>query len=118
MSSSFDPVALQRISRGTYVILLKDAQGKLTLLADPGMSRPWSSKNRAIAKFHAGECDGEARTWEEAFKLLIKEYPTFEKELIERIAKKSQDVTKTILDQNSLKHGINTNARHDNPANN
>lgn len=110
MSSNFDPVKLQQLSRGIYVILLKDTQGRLTLLADPGMSRPWSSKNKRLADFHAKECDGEARTWEDAFNLLVKEHPTFEKELVERIAKKAQDFTKTVLDKNSLKHGINTNA--------
>lgn len=117
MSSSipFSTDALTRFTRGTYVILLKDPQGKLTLLADPGMNRPWSSKNYAVAKFHASECDGEARNFEEAFKLLLKEHPGFEKELLERIARTSQDLTKTILDQNSLKHGINTNA-HSSPG--
>ena len=102
--------SFHNFTRGTYVILMKDAAGRLTLLADPGMDRPWSSKNKRLADFHASECDGEARTFEEAWKLLIKEHPTFEKELIERIQKKTTDVTKKILDANSLKHGINTNA--------
>ena len=118
MSPGFDPVFFQRLAHGTYVILLKDERGNLTLLADPGMSRPWSSKNYNIAKFHAAECDGEARTFEDAFKLLLKDNPGFEKELVERIAKRSQDVTKTILDKNSLKHGINTNSHRVDPTDN
>ena len=108
----FGPTSIfSRIAKNTYVILLKDTQGNLTLLADPGMSRPWSSKNKNIANFHAEECDGMASTFEEAFKLLLKENPNFEKELHERLEKRIvQDTTKTKLDLNSLKHGINTNA--------
>lgn len=100
-----------KFTRNTYVILMKDGRGKLTLLADPGMNRPWSSKNKRLADFHASQCDGEARTFDEAWRLLIKEHPAFEKELVERIKKKSTDLTKKILDQHSLQHGINTNAQ-------
>ena len=106
------PSNFHNFTRGTYVILMKDNRGKLTLLADPGMDRPWSSKNKRLADFHASQCDGEARSFEEAWQLLIKEHPTFEKELVERIQKKTTDITKSILDQHSLKHGINTNAEH------
>jgi hypothetical protein len=107
----FSPTsAFSRIAKNTYVILMKDDQGKLTLLADPGMKRPWSGKSKRLADFHAKQCDGMACTFEEAWKLLIKEYPMFEAELHARLEKKLTDTTKTILDQNSLAHGINTNA--------
>lgn len=90
----YDPVHLQLLSDSVYVVLMKDDRGRLTLLADPGMRRPWSSKNKRLADFHAKECDGEARTWGEAFSLLLKAYPGFEKELYERVAKASHDITK------------------------
>lgn len=106
--------AFSRIAKSTYVVLMKDEFGKLTLLADPGMNRPASYKSKQLAEFHAKECDGMAETFEDAFKLLIKETPGFEKELQARLEKKLTDTTKTFLDQNSLKHGINTNA-HRNP---
>lgn len=103
--------AFSRIAKSTYVVLMKDDEGKLTLLADPGMQRPWSSRSKQVADFHAKECDGMAETFENAFKLLMKESPGFEKELQARAEKKFTDITKTFLDQNSLKHGINTNAK-------
>jgi hypothetical protein len=93
-----------------YVILMKDDRGNLTLLADPGMNLPWHSKNERLAKFHADQCSGMAATWHDAWKLLLKENPNFEKELVERAAKVHTDLTKQKLDQNSLAHGINTNA--------
>lgn len=109
----FNEQHIASLSSRIYVILLKDAQGRLTLLADPGMNQPWSSKNKRLADFHAHQCDGEARTWAEAFALLVKENPGFEKELVERIARRAQDFTKSQLDKNSLKHGINTNGHAD-----
>lgn len=91
----FEHNHIAMLSKSIYVVLMKDSKGKLTLLADPGMNKPWSSKNKRLADFHAHECDGEARTWGEAFALLLKENPGFEKELIERVAKAkaSTDVT-------------------------
>lgn len=100
-------------AKTTYVILMKDDRGNVTLLADPGMQQPWSSKNKRLADFHAKECNGEARTWQEAFDILLKANPQFEKELVERARFAAMDVTKQKLDQNSLKHGINTNAHAD-----
>lgn len=73
---------------------MKDNQGKMTLLADPGMNKPWSSHNKRLADFHASQCDGEARTWAEAFSLLLKDNPGFEKELIERVANTQHDITR------------------------
>lgn len=72
-------------SRELYVILMKDDEGRLTLLADPGQGKPWYSKNKKLADYHAKECNGEARTWQEAFDLLCKAHPEFEKELYQRI---------------------------------
>lgn len=97
----YDPLHLAVLSDSIYVILLKDANQKLTLLADPGSRKPWSSKNKKLADYHAAQCDGEARTWREAFGLLLKEHPGFESELYERIANARQDYTKTILDKNN-----------------
>jgi hypothetical protein len=83
-----------KIAKSTYVILLKDSAGKLTLLADPGMNQPWRAngpnplRNKKTAEFHAKNCDGMACTWEEAFNLLRKEYPNFEKELHESLEQK------------------------------
>lgn len=105
----FNEQHITALSQRIYVILMKDEKGRLTLLADPGMNQPWSSKNKRLADFHAKQCDGEARTWAEAFRLLAKDNPGFEKELVERIAKRAQDFTKTQLDKNSQAHGINTN---------
>lgn len=76
---------VNRLSKTIYVVLLRDQKGNLTLLMDPGLSRPWSSKNKRLADFHAAQCDGEAHTWESAFSLLRKECPDFEKQLIERV---------------------------------
>ncbi len=110
------PDKVLHFASSTFVVLMKDQKGRLTLLADPGMDRPWSSKNKKLADFHAKECNGEARTWGEAFSLLQKEYPQFEKELVERIAKKANDVTKDVLDYHAKKAGINTNPHNDTPV--
>lgn len=86
-----------RIARSTYVILLKDQRGHLTLLADPGLNRPWSSKNKKLADFHAKQCDGEARTYEDAFRLLHKEHPLLESELLDRIRRASEEQTVRVV---------------------
>ena len=101
MDIPFSTDSINILSNTVYVIIMKDSNGRLTLLADPGLNQPWSSKNKRLADFHARECDGEARTWKEAFALLLKENPGFEKELTERIAKRAQDFTKTVLDKNN-----------------
>lgn len=94
-----------RIATTHYVILLKDASGRLTLLADPGESKPWSSSNKKLADFHAQQCDGEARTWLDAWQLLLKENPNFERELHERI-QRNADSTFRGIDFNSVRtHG-------------
>jgi hypothetical protein len=84
---------IDRLAKTIYVILLRDAKGKLTLLADPGLNRPWSSKNKKLADFHASQCDGEARTYGEAFELLRKEHPDLEKTLTARIAHAAKQQT-------------------------
>jgi hypothetical protein len=82
-----------RVAKSTYVILLRDQKGCLTLLADPGLNRPWSSKNKRLADFHASKCGGEARTYEDAFSLLHKEHPLFEHDLINRLRRASEEQT-------------------------
>jgi hypothetical protein len=108
-SIPFNETHIAALSQRIFVILLKDEKGRLTLLADPGMNQPWSSKNKRLADFHAKQCDGEARTWAEAFALLAKDNPGFEKELIERVRKRAQDFTKTALDHKSKVKGFNVN---------
>ena len=46
-------------AKGTeiYVVLSKDGS---TVLKDPGMDRPWSSKNKKIAEHHAKQNNGYA----------------------------------------------------------
>ncbi len=80
-----DHIAL-RIAKQTFVVLIKGDDGKPNLVVDPGMGRPWSSRNKRFADQVAKECDGEARTWEEAFKIIKKAHPEFERELHARIA--------------------------------
>lgn len=87
-----------RLAKTTYVVLVKDDQGRLTLIADPGMNQPWHSQNKRFADTVASECDGMAATWEDAFKLLLKDNPKFEHQLHERIAKKAK-----IMDAEKMK---------------
>lgn len=87
-----------RIAKTTYVILVKDDQGRTNLLVDTGLNKPWSIRNKRLADFHAKECDGEARTYEEALSILMKENPMFEKVLYERLEKKAK-----ILDAEQMK---------------
>lgn len=75
-----------RIAKTTYVVLVRhQPSGVLTLVKDPGLNKPWSSKNKRRADMVAKDCGGEARTWEDAFNLLRKENPGFEKHLIENL---------------------------------
>jgi hypothetical protein len=80
------PILVQLKSDRVFVILVKDDQGKASLLYDPGMKRPWSSENEKLARFHADLCGGEHHTWKSAFTLLQKLNPDFEKHLHDRIA--------------------------------
>lgn len=91
----FDSIA-NRLGKTMWVVLVKDAKGKLTLLADPGMGMPWHAKgpnplrNQRTAEFHAKECDGMACTWSDAFALLRKENPQFEKQLHDNLKVKAR----------------------------
>lgn len=86
---------ITRISNTTYVVLLK-VDGKLTLLTSPGESQPWHTKNKKLADFHAKENNGMAATWSEAWRLLLKENPKFEQELMERIRMNADKTVKGI----------------------
>jgi hypothetical protein len=97
MNIPYNAESLHRLSNSVYVVLMKGKNGHLTLLADPGTQKPWSSHNKKSADYQAHENKGEARTWAEAFGLLLKEYPGFEKELIERIAKARTDTSHDIV---------------------
>lgn len=87
LSSTPDMIAW-RIAKTTYVILVKH-EGKLNLIVDPGLNRPWSTKNKKYADIVAQEAGGEARTYEDALALLIKDNPGFTKVLHDRIAEKA-----------------------------
>lgn len=76
---------IDKKSNALHVILIKDDAGKPSLLYDPGMGRPWSSENPQLAKFHAASCDGMACTWREAWTILTRAHPNFERDLMERI---------------------------------
>lgn len=90
-----------RLAKTIYVVLYKQPDGKLNLVPDPGMGKPWSSKNKRFADQVAKEHNGEARTWQEAFDLLRKDDPHFEQRLVDAIQKKQQIVnTKKSLIQN------------------
>lgn len=86
-----------RIAKSTYVILLKDKHGSLTLLADPGLNQPWHSTNKKLADFHASQCGGEAQTIEDAFRLLHKAHPLFENELISRMRAAAEEQTVRVV---------------------
>ncbi len=76
-----------RISKTCYVIVLRGRDGKLTYVPDFGSTRPWSSHNKKLADFHASGTPGAtAMTWADAFQLMLKENPNFERELIARVA--------------------------------
>lgn len=95
-----------RVARTTYVVIGRNSEGRLSLLQDPGMGKPWSSKNKKLADFHAKINKGEARTAEDAFTLLLKDNPNFERDLVARAEAKAHtfdhDLTKTI---NSKRNG-------------
>lgn len=87
-----------RLSKRIYVILMKGDDGKLTLLVDTGLNRPWCAnsdnilRNKKLAEFHASECGGMAATYEDAFSLLRKENPNFEKSLVDNLKRKARIV--------------------------
>lgn len=69
------------MARTTYVVLAEDVNGNRILLQDPGMDRPWSSKNRKLADSHAQEIErsrqyrkAAAVTLEEAFTILQQQF--------------------------------------------
>lgn len=74
-----------RLAKQIYVVLVKDDHGKLTLIVDPGLGKPWNTKRKLHAEQVAKECDGMAATIEEAHRLLLKENPFFERSLVDRV---------------------------------
>lgn len=87
--SVFDNIA-SRLAKKIYVVLVKDEKGRLTLIVDPGMNKPWSTKLQKHAEQVAKECDGMAATVDEAHRLLLKENPLFEKSLVDRIERQAK----------------------------
>lgn len=110
MTTPFDHIAA-RIAKTTYVILLKDNHDRLTLLADPGMSQPWHSRNKKLADYHAKECDGEARTFEDAWKLLLKANPHFEKQLHDRVKVAASQVQESLVSKPQQKQILDEHGR-------
>jgi hypothetical protein len=106
MSNNFFEHITGRLAKTIWVILVKDDAGNLTLLADPGLNKPWSIngpnplRNQRVAEFHAKECNGQAATYEDAFRLLLKENPNFEKQLHDRL-KKSAKIVESKLFRNN-----------------
>ena len=111
----YDINILQRLSKSLFVVILKDDSGNLTLLASPGENKPWYTKNKRIADFHAKANSGMACTWGEAWSLLLKAYPGFEDELIQRIAKAKHDITQRIIDRGVPTLGAKRNGRPQTP---
>lgn len=92
---------IHRLAKTVYVVLYKTKPsprhptGQLTLLIEPGTQKVWSIHNKSVAELHAKENNGMAATWEEAWRLLEKEYGTLsrlEDELMQR-AVKAQEAT-------------------------
>lgn len=102
MSNPIDHI-FDRVTKTTYVILIRRPGKKLNLVVDPGLARPWSSKNKRLADFHARQNRGEARTVEDAFALLKQDNPKFEEELYGRIQAKADQFTKDITTQHNAK---------------
>ena len=98
MNPAVDQV-INRIASTTYVILVKDPQGNPTLIMDPGLGQPWHSKNKRLADFHASKCNGEARTFREAWDILMKACPGFELNLIDRVNRAARHQTLSKLAQ-------------------
>lgn len=67
-------------ARTIYVVVAERRDGTKILLQDPGMNRPWSTKNKRLADSHAAEVQrsgyrkAAAMTLEEAFTLLQKQF--------------------------------------------
>lgn len=107
MSNSAFNAVFNRVAKSIYVVVGKNSEGRLSILQDPGMGKPWSSKNKKLADFHAKQNNGAVYTAEDAFSLLLKENPNFERDLVERAQSKSKtfdlDLTKTINDKRNAR---------------
>lgn len=102
-----------RIAKTHYVILCRDDKGNLTLLMDPGLNRPWFSTNKKYADFQAKACDGEARTYEDAFQLLKKAAPDFEKSIMRHLENAQKQTVKPLSGARDIKPIIDS---HGNPT--
>lgn len=101
MNPAFSNI-FDRITKSTYVVLGKAPDGKYSLLQDPGLGRPWSSKNYKLAQFHASQNNGQAMTADEAFKHLIKDRPDFEDELFKRVEAKTKQFAADVHAQRAI----------------
>lgn len=90
--NNLDPI-INRLAKTIFVVLYKTKPtprhptGQLTLLTEPGEGTVWSIHNKAVAEHHAKLNNGMAATWEDAYRLLMKEYGTpqqLEDELMQR----------------------------------
>ena len=87
-SGSTPDMIAWRIARTTYVVVVRNKHGNLDLVPDRGLNRPWSTKLNKLAQTVAQETGGQVCTYEEALKLLLKEYPDFEKWMHKRFEQK------------------------------
>lgn len=99
-----------RLALTTWVVLIR-IDGKLTYVIDPGRAgRPWSGEgehghkraNAIAAEAKADGYEAEARTWGEAWGLLLKEYGGKQK-LEEAMFKRMVDKHKNIQENPTLK---------------
>ena len=68
-------------ARSIFVILVEMTNGETVLVRDPGLNKPWSSRNKKLAEDHARLIENEKRvrkagavTLEEAFTVLQKKF--------------------------------------------
>lgn len=115
---------VHRLAKTTWVVLYKTPPspryptGQLTLLLEPGIGKVWSIHNRAIAELHAKENNGMAATWEEAFRLLTKEYgglAQLEDTLMKRIVDAQERNSKIQVDAGKVPDQGIANNFNDNP---
>lgn len=114
---------INRLAKITYVVLYKTKpspqhpRGQLTLLIEPGLNKVWSIRNKSIAEFHAKENNGMACTWEEAWRLLVKEYGSLERledELMQKMVKTQEANSKIQIDASRVPHTGLPNTFNDN----
>lgn len=77
-----------KVAESLYVIVAERRDGTKLLLQDPGMGKPWSSRNKKLADSHAAEIQGRrdiakagAMPLAEAFMVLQQDFASKQKHL-------------------------------------